>query len=154
MRRRDLFIGRLVPVGGQELAEQLVRAHADGTMNSRHLHVVAGLGEGLPPGHGVQVITIDQRAIDIEQHRADEIGHHADIPAPAAANPRRNGGTGSPIQGQHVPRCRRAKDPVALNAARLLIPMLRRLPARRAVAEPAVEADGGQPGQVCGPGGG
>jgi hypothetical protein len=68
-------------------------------VDSRHLHTVASLGEGLPPGHGIEVITVDQRAINIEQHSANGIGHRAPVPAPAGRKPAGRQSACSPLSG-------------------------------------------------------
>ena len=69
----------MVGVAGQRLDEP-GPVHADRAMDSPRLDRDADLGEGSGPGVHVQVVGVDQGAVDVEQHRG-LISHRPGMPA-------------------------------------------------------------------------
>ncbi|GAA2624911.1 hypothetical protein GCM10010425_21170 [Streptomyces spororaveus] len=56
-----------VPVLAQQMAQEALAREADRAVDVVHGEVVARLPQGLPPADDVQVIGIDEGAVDIEQ---------------------------------------------------------------------------------------
>jgi hypothetical protein len=77
----------LVPARREQRIEHLVRAHPDHPVNICHRHLVPGLDERLPPGHRVQVITVHQGAVHIEQRRCHRSAHARALPGCRRAIP-------------------------------------------------------------------
>jgi hypothetical protein len=65
----DLFAAGGDHVVGQEDGHELVAALADLTADGLEGDVVAEAAESLQPRQGVLVVAVDQRAVDIEDHR-------------------------------------------------------------------------------------
>lgn len=55
--------------------QQLVRAHADQSLETVDRDVVAGLAQDVGPGAGVRRVAVDESAIDVQDHAAGAAGH-------------------------------------------------------------------------------
>ena len=98
-----LVAQRLVPAGvrvhgvlvgvAEHALHQLLAADADGPVQRPHAHVgVPGVPAGLRPGEDVQVVGVQQGAVDVEEHARREVRSHlGGLPAVAGRHTRRGG---------------------------------------------------------------
>lgn len=57
------------PVAAEQPLQKVGGVHPDGAVDLPHRHLVSGLVQCLPPGHGVEVVGVGEGAVDVEDRR-------------------------------------------------------------------------------------